>query len=94
VIFRKHRELVRNFFANAKEMLLPGGQVHVRHKLGHPYDEWKLEELALSTGLKLVERVPFCLDQFPGYQNCLGDGSRAAKSFKLGPADTFMFAAW
>ncbi|KAG0620028.1 hypothetical protein M758_4G183200 [Ceratodon purpureus] len=92
-VLKKHRELVRDFFANAKEMLLPGGQVHVRHKLGQPYDEWKLEELALSTGLKLVGRVRFQLHEFPGYQSCRGDGFRADESFKLGPADTYIFTA-
>ena len=84
---------MRQFFANARQMLLPGGEVHVSHKLGHPYVDWKLEEQARVSGLELVKRVFFRQEHFPGYHNCLGDGSKAGESFKLGPAYTFIFAA-
>ncbi|KAG0620029.1 hypothetical protein M758_4G183300 [Ceratodon purpureus] len=89
----KHKELVRLFFANAKEMLLPEGQVHVSHKLGHPYDGWLLEEQAESGGLTLLKRVPFHQEQFPGYRNRRGQGSKAGSTFKLGKADTYIFTA-
>lgn len=65
----------------------------MRHKLGPAYDAWKLEELAQTTGLKLLGRVPFRRQEFPGYQNCRGDGNRAGESFPLdGGADTYIFA--
>jgi len=74
-------------------MLLPKGQVHVSHKLGHPYDGWLLEEQAESGGLALLKRVPFHQEQFPGYWNRRGEGSNAGGTFELGEADTYIFTA-
>lgn len=69
------------------------GQVHVSHKLGHPYDGWLLEEQAECGGLTLLKRVPFHKEQFPGYRNRRGQGPKAGDTFKLGEADTYIFKA-
>uniref|UniRef100_A0A7N0U1Y5 25S rRNA (uridine-N(3))-methyltransferase BMT5-like domain-containing protein n=1 Tax=Kalanchoe fedtschenkoi TaxID=63787 RepID=A0A7N0U1Y5_KALFE len=86
-----HRMLVKGFFKSASEMLTEGGEVHVTHKTGHPYDDWDIEELAEMSGLECVEEVGFYQFCYPGYENKRGDGSRCDRSFNIGSCSTFKF---
>ena len=92
-MIQKHRELVGHFFTNAICMLLPGGEVHVSHKLGDAYDEWKLEELAQMVELRLVQCIFFKFEAFPGYRTRRGADKDAGRLFPLGKASTYIFAA-
>ncbi|KAH0457685.1 hypothetical protein IEQ34_013000 [Dendrobium chrysotoxum] len=86
-----HRQLVRGFFRNAGHMLRPYGEVHVSHKTAAPFSHWNLEELAAENSLVLVESANFCIEDYPGYNNKRGDGSRSDIPFPLGKCSTFKF---
>lgn len=90
-IFRKHRMLVAGFFNNASGMLRPNGEIHVNHKTSAPFCQWNLEELASRNSLLLLESVPFKIEDYPGYNNKRGDGSRCDEPFRLGECSTFRF---
>lgn len=72
-------------------MLRPYGEVHVSHKTAVPFSHWNLEELAAENSLLLIECANFCIDDYPGYSNKRGDGSRSDKPFPLGKCSTFKF---
>ncbi|KAL4554661.1 hypothetical protein LXL04_037260 [Taraxacum kok-saghyz] len=86
-----HRNLIRGFFMNAIDMLLPNGEIHVTHKTAHPFDTWNIEELATQSCLTLLESVEFKIEDYPGYNNKRGDGTNPNKSFPLGKCSTFKF---
>lgn len=65
--------------------------MHVSHKLGDAYDEWKLEEHAQMAGLRLVKCAPFVFEAFPGYRTRRGAAKEAGKRFPLGQAATYIF---
>lgn len=90
-MIQKHKELIRLFFANARCMLLPNGEVHVSHKLGDEYDKWKLEEHAQMVGLRLLRKVPFQFDAFPGYRTRRGAAKEAGRRFPLDEDATYIF---
>ncbi|KAL6844698.1 hypothetical protein ACP4OV_025357 [Aristida adscensionis] len=87
-VINSHRELVRAFFRNARHLLQSYGEIHVSHKIGHPYDRWGIEQLAAESSLVLTERVPFQKEDYPGKR---GDGARCDQPFKLDPCCTFKF---
>lgn len=91
VIFRLHQNLLRRFFHNALHMLRPCGEIHVSHKTGLPYDRWNLELLAAEVSLVMFEKVCFQKEDYPGYNNKRGSGSRCDEPFPLGPCCTFKF---
>ena len=83
-----HRELVLNFFKNAKRLLRADGEIHVSHKNKYPYNKWNIEELASLSHLTLVERVDFKQRDYPGYNNKRGHTSRCDEYFRLGRSIT------
>ncbi|KAK1362409.1 DUF2431 domain-containing protein [Heracleum sosnowskyi] len=91
-MIKRHRKLVWAFLINASEMLTTKGQVHVRHKTTYPYSEWHIEELAEEAGLRLLKKSPFDINEFDGYVNKKGDGSKCDKSFPVGNSCTYKFA--
>lgn len=72
-------------------MLRPYGEIHVSHKMGQPYNRWNLELLAAKVSLVMFEKVCFQKDDYLGYNNKRGSGSRCDESFPLGRCCTFKF---
>ncbi|KAJ1290116.1 hypothetical protein BS78_02G218100 [Paspalum vaginatum] len=79
-MIKSHRELVRGFFHNAVCFLRPSCEIHISHKIGSAYNKWDLEGLASGASLVLVEKVPFRQEDYPGYDQKRGEGTRAGKS--------------
>ncbi|KAI3769111.1 hypothetical protein L6452_00210 [Arctium lappa] len=90
-VIMMHRNLVCSFLKNASRMLRPNGEVHVSHKTKFPFDCWNIVELASQSRLALLECVEFKLEDYPGYNNKRGDGSRSDELFPLGEWCTFKF---
>ncbi|XP_020255312.1 heavy metal-associated isoprenylated plant protein 41-like [Asparagus officinalis] len=90
-VMNLHKKLVNGFFKNASRMLRPYGEVHVSHKVEHPFHKWNLEELASKSSLIMIECTNFSIEDYPGYNNKRGDGSRCDQPFRLGECRTFMF---
>ncbi|XP_050368357.1 uncharacterized protein At4g26485-like [Argentina anserina] len=88
-----NKRLVKGFLRNAKLLLKKqGGEIHISHKEGHPYDKWDLVKKADKIGgLKLNQSVPFCKDDYPGYDNKRAHGTLPDASFHLGDCTTYMF---
>ncbi|ESR65942.1 hypothetical protein CICLE_v10010347mg [Citrus x clementina] len=91
-LIQRHQELVRGFLKSAMNMLKENGEIHVTHKTAYPFNRWEIEMLGVGFGLRLVEKVPFYLWHYPGYQNKRGDGSRCDESFPVGVCSSFKFA--
>lgn len=74
-------------------MLLPGGEIHVTHKLGYPYDMWRLDKQAELSGLQLKCLVPFYAETYPGYRRCRGGvlSAKASNAFNISNSGTYMF---
>ncbi|XP_041029105.1 heavy metal-associated isoprenylated plant protein 41-like [Juglans microcarpa x Juglans regia] len=90
-LIKMHRELVNGFFSNAKGMLRANGEIHVNHKTTAPFCKWNIPKLASKNSLVLVGCVDFKKEDFPGYNNKRGDGSRCDNAFPLGKCSTFKF---
>ncbi|KAM0908675.1 hypothetical protein ACQ4PT_015300 [Festuca glaucescens] len=86
-----HRELVKGFFGNARELLQPDGEIHISHKAGFPYDAWDIKQLALESSLTMIDKVSFWKQDYPGYNQKRGDGAKSNHRFRLGPCYTFKF---
>ncbi|KAK2986960.1 hypothetical protein RJ640_004921 [Escallonia rubra] len=89
--YRMHRSLVHGFFRNASGMLRAYGEIHVNHKTTAPFCHWNIEELAYWNSLVLIERVGFRKEDYPGYKNKRGSGSKCDDPFHLGECSTFKF---
>ncbi|KAK1316607.1 Uncharacterized protein QJS10_CPA05g02094 [Acorus calamus] len=83
-----HRQLIRGFFNNASHMLRPDGEIHINHKKGIPYSNWNLKKIAEENSLVLLECVDFKSEDYPSYENKIGDGSNCDKPFFLGECGT------
>ncbi|WOL19435.1 heavy metal-associated isoprenylated plant protein 41 [Canna indica] len=90
-VINLHQSLVMGFFKNACHMLRPYGEVHVSHKTGDPFRKWNLEELASKCSLLLVECADFRKEDYPGYCNKRGEGTRCDMPFHLGECATYKF---
>ncbi|XP_073124778.1 uncharacterized protein At4g26485-like isoform X2 [Henckelia pumila] len=90
-LINMHRSLVREFFRNARRMLMVDGEIHLNHKDTSPYNNWRIKDLASECGLFLVECPVFSIKDYPGYENKRGGGSRCDMPFKLGECKTFKF---
>ncbi|KAK3007291.1 hypothetical protein RJ639_015750 [Escallonia herrerae] len=90
-LIRMHRSLVHGFFRNASGMLRAYGEIHVNHKTTAPFFHWNIEELAYWNCLILIERVGFRKEDYPGYKNKRGSGSKCDDPFHLGECSTFKF---
>lgn len=91
VLIEMHRKLVRGFFQNARNMLYPDGEIHVSHKVTHPFTAWKIEDLASECWLHLVGLDMFNITDYPYYENKRGSGPRPDDPFPLGESRTFRF---
>jgi 25S rRNA (uracil2634-N3)-methyltransferase len=91
LIFSLHKELLKDFFCNARYLLMPYGEIHVRHKTGGPYDRWDLEQLASDSCLIMFEKENFQIADYPGYNQKRGNGARCDQPFNLGLSCTFKF---
>lgn len=72
-------------------LLKEGGEIHISHKNGEPYDKWDLVKKAKKIGLALHESVPFCKDKYPGYGNKRAHGKFSDAPFLLGDCTTYKF---
>ncbi|OUZ99248.1 protein of unknown function DUF2431 [Macleaya cordata] len=86
-----NKRLVKGFLKNAKELIREKGEIHVTHKKGEPYDQWKIERKAEKIGLVLKECVPFRKQDYPGYANKRAHGNLSDLPFPLGDCITFKF---
>ncbi|KAG7541388.1 S-adenosyl-L-methionine-dependent methyltransferase [Arabidopsis thaliana x Arabidopsis arenosa] len=87
-----HKELVRGFLENAKEMLEEDGEIHITHKTTYPFSDWGIKKLAKGEGLKLLKKSKFELSHYPGYINKRGSGGRRSDDyFPVGECSTYMF---
>ncbi|KAB1204486.1 hypothetical protein CJ030_MR4G018809 [Morella rubra] len=91
LLIKMHKDLVNGFFRHASCMLRANGEIHVNHKTTAPFCDWNIQELASHNSLALVECVDFKKDDYPGYKNKRGDGSKCDKAFPLGECSTFKF---
>ncbi|XP_028764669.1 heavy metal-associated isoprenylated plant protein 41-like isoform X1 [Neltuma alba] len=91
-MIQKHKDLVRGFFMNAGSMLRSKGEIHINHKTKPPFDAWCIKELGIQSFLWPIECVEFKKEDYPGYNNKRGDGSRSDEPFYLGKCSTFKFA--
>ncbi|KAI3510180.1 hypothetical protein L1887_25711 [Cichorium endivia] len=87
----EHKNLVQSFLWNARGMLRPNGEIHVTHKMTHPYSCWNIEELAIECGLIMVECAVFRIEDYPGYNNKRGNNRNPDLPFPLGKCGTFKF---
>ncbi|KAF7066047.1 hypothetical protein CFC21_072095 [Triticum aestivum] len=92
-VVRLHRELVKGFFVNARELLQPDGEIHISHKTGYPYDGWSIVQLASESSLAMIDIVSFQKQDYPGYSPKRGNGSKSNNTFPLGDCNTYKFVA-
>ncbi|KAK7303452.1 hypothetical protein RJT34_14359 [Clitoria ternatea] len=87
-----NKRLLKGFFANAKVLLKKeGGEIHVTHKEGEPYNKWGLVQKAEKKGLVLQQVVPFSKDDYPGYDNKRAHGKLSDATFSVGESNTYIF---
>lgn len=43
-----NKDLVRKFVKRARKLLMPSGEIHICHKTKPPYNQWRLEHVALE----------------------------------------------
>ncbi|XP_020221266.1 uncharacterized protein At4g26485 isoform X1 [Cajanus cajan] len=86
-----NKRLLKGFLANAKALVKKGGEIHVTHKEGDPYNKWDLVKKAEKIGLALQQVVPFFKDNYPGYDNKRAHGKLSDASFLVGEASTYKF---
>lgn len=77
---------------NAKRMIRgEGGEIHITHKCNGFFLQWDLTAVASSSGLRLLEELPFRRDDYPGYCTKYGFGGdnnfdcHPSKRYKFGP---------
>ncbi|XP_012848371.1 PREDICTED: uncharacterized protein At4g26485-like [Erythranthe guttata] len=85
----RHRKLVSEFMKSAREIISEGGEIHILHKTNGFHKEWKLESLALSHGLRLIDAVDFNGFDYPGYNTKCGFGGD--NNFNCYPSKTYKF---
>lgn len=83
--------MVKGFFLSAKELVDASGEIHVTHKIAHPFTSWNIKTLGEEKGLNCVREKEFYTFQYPGYSNKRGSGSNCDSSFPVGLSSTFMF---
>ncbi|OWM85912.1 hypothetical protein CDL15_Pgr012162 [Punica granatum] len=62
-------------------MLSNDGQVHITHKMGHPFSAWNVVSLAKEVGLYLFDKHEFKLSDYQGYQNKREAGDQSDGTF-------------
>ncbi|KAF6155336.1 hypothetical protein GIB67_019862 [Kingdonia uniflora] len=86
-----NKQLVKGFMKNAKVLLRRKGEIHISHKVGGPYNKWKLMKKTAKIGLILHECVAFRKDKYPSYGNKRAHGNSADLPFYLGECNTYKF---
>ncbi|KAG4990228.1 hypothetical protein AAZX31_09G016100 [Glycine max] len=87
-----NKRLLKGFLANAKALIKKeGGEIHVTHKEGDPYNKWDLVKKPEKRGLVLQQVVPFFKDDYPGYDNKRAHGKLSDAPFPVGEASTYKF---
>lgn len=84
--------LVREFVANAWPLLTENGQIHMAHKTKPPFNQWKIEEVAVescSNDVSYLGRVVLDRSLFPPY---VPRKALDKKSFPCHDACTYIFA--
>ncbi|KAK9152331.1 hypothetical protein Syun_010640 [Stephania yunnanensis] len=87
--FRKHKNLVSLFMANAKKMIEEKGEIHISHKCNQFLEQQGLRKLAKKNGLVVMEEVKFNLSDYTGYNTKYGFGGD--KNFDCNPSKTYKF---
>ncbi|KAK4355135.1 hypothetical protein RND71_024106 [Anisodus tanguticus] len=90
-LIQRHKNLVGSFFGSAKRMLRVDGEIHVNHKTTPPYDLWDLVGLGKGNSLMCNDCAEFKIENYPGYNNKRGAGSKCDEPFHLGECQTFIF---
>lgn len=72
-------------------MLCPDGEIHINHKIKAPFDSWRIEDLGSECLLVFAGLDDFKIEDYPGYANKRGSGSRSDDPFPLGECRTFKF---
>ncbi|KAF6153859.1 hypothetical protein GIB67_001092 [Kingdonia uniflora] len=90
-LIEKHKKLLSAFFKSARELLTEDGEVHVTHRNDHPYNLWKIVELAKREGIEFQDKVKFYKFHYPGYNNKRGSNVKSNDTFPLGDSFTFKF---
>ncbi|XP_049412442.1 heavy metal-associated isoprenylated plant protein 41-like [Solanum stenotomum] len=90
-LIQMHQDLVGPFLGSAKKMLRVDGQIHVTHKTCLPYGRWDLVGLGSGNSLMCIECADFKIENYPGYNNKRGAGSKCDEPFHLGECNTFKF---
>ena len=80
--------LLSNFFANIKEYLKDGGEVHITHKTIEPFCWWDICGIASQYNFALQGTVIFDRYNYPGYIN---RKVLDKKSFPFNDAVTYIF---
>ncbi|KAF1882468.1 hypothetical protein Lal_00039116 [Lupinus albus] len=89
---RLNKRLVKGFLSNAKVLLRKeGGEIHITHKEGDPYNKWDMVKMAEKRGLVLMQVVPFFKDDYPGYDNKRAHGKLSNQTFTIGESSTYKF---
>ena len=88
-----NKELVRRFVDNARNFLSSNGhgQIHINHKTKPPFNQWKLEEVAMSAApnnVRYLGRVVLDRGLFPPY---VPRKALDRKSFPCHDACTYIF---
>ncbi|KAE9591546.1 hypothetical protein Lalb_Chr20g0119631 [Lupinus albus] len=87
-----NKRLVKGFLSNAKVLLRKeGGEIHITHKEGDPYNKWDMVKMAEKRGLVLMQVVPFFKDDYPGYDNKRAHGKLSNQTFTIGESSTYKF---
>ncbi|XP_022877724.1 uncharacterized protein At4g26485-like [Olea europaea var. sylvestris] len=85
----KHKTLVSLFLKNAKDLISENGEIHITHKTNNFHVDWKLESMASSYGLGLIEAAKFSHFDYPGYRTKCGFGRN--DNFLCYPSKTYKF---
>lgn len=80
------------FLNSAKNMLTKDGEVHITHKNNSPFCKWEIVKLGENVGLVFVEKVPFKICDYQGYENKRGSGYNCDGTFPIGDSSTFKFS--
>lgn len=65
----EHQELLSLFFASAKHVLQPDGEIHITLRPGEPYTLWKVPRLAFLQGFRIKSEWDFHAAVYPGYEH-------------------------
>ena len=89
----RNKVLVRDFVASARHLLLRQGQIHINHKTKPPFNQWRIEDVAMLKGKDSPQayyygRIVFDRYLFPPY---VPRKALDRKSFPSHDACTYVF---